>query len=244
MPSIEDSFNNVKSSKNPEKINDFLVELSKNPQKDFLRFLDFFITNLEPQLFEKTKLNLIYLLGEIGYLMPLDDKYLKLLMETFYNSDRWIRNEIIKAINKVSINTELKEEAIKLIGYAINDEYQPIKVNSLKTLLNLDENPLLVRRNLFLVLNSKDSELEELCVKIFEKFLPDFNELFNSLSYSDNYLVLDSKAIRTLLLIYFRSPINLESFREKILSANWILENKERFLKEIDTYEKILLKKI
>ncbi|MFX0040200.1 MAG: hypothetical protein ACFFB9_07065 [Promethearchaeota archaeon] len=243
MP-IEKSFIDVKSSKNPEKINDFLVELSKKPESEYLKFLDFFIKNLDIQIFEKVKLNLIYLIGEIGRLLPLEDKYIELLVKIYYNSDRWVRNEIIKAINKIKINTKLKEEAIKLIGYAINDEYQPIKVNSLKTLLSLDQNPLFVRRNLFHVLNSKDSELEEICVDIFEKFLPDINELVNSLSYSDNYLILESKAIRTLLFIYFKSPINLESFREKISSLNWEAEHKERYLKEIDTYEKILLKNI
>ena len=77
-----------------------------------------------------------------------------------------------------------------------------------------------------------------------DKFLPDFNQLVNSLNYNDNYKTLKPYTIRTLLLIYFRSPLNLESFREKISNLNWEVEYKEIYIKEIDTYEKILLKKI
>jgi len=242
--SIEKSFVDIKSSKNPEKINDFLVELSKKPNKEYLKFLDFFIMDLEPHIFEKIKLNLVYLIGEIGSLIPLEDVYLRFLLNTYYTSDRWVRNEIMQTIKKIAKNTEITDKIIELIGYAINDEYLPIGINALKTLFILDNNPLYVRRNLFLALNSIDLELNELCVRIFERFLPDYNELFYSLDYSDNYLILKTKAIRTLLLIYFKSPINLESFREKIESSTWELKQKEKLLKEIDTYEKILLKKI
>ncbi|MFX1380468.1 MAG: hypothetical protein ACFFA4_15390 [Promethearchaeota archaeon] len=242
--SIEKNFIDVKSSKSPEEINNFLVELSKKPSIEYLKFLDYFITNLKPQVFEKIKLNLVYLIGELGNLIPIENKYLKLLMEIYYGSDRWIRNEIIQAINKVALNTKVGDEIVKLIGYAINDEYHPIKVNALKALLNFDENPILIRRNLFFTLNKKDLELEELCVRIFEKFLPDFYELFSSLSYSDNYKILKPRAIRTLLLVYFKSPFNLESFREKVSLSNWEIEYKERYIREIDMYENILLKNI
>jgi hypothetical protein len=244
MSSIEESFDNVKSSKNPERINDFLIELSKNPHKEYLKFLDFFIDNLNPLLFEKIRINLIYIIGEIGNLKPLDEKYLTLLSNIYYNADRWVRNEIIQAIHKITLNADVTESIIKLIGNAINDEYIPIKINALKTLLSLDENPLFVRRNLFYILNLRNPELEELCVKIFEKFIPDFNELFDSLDYSDNYLIVEPRAIRTLLLTYFKSPINLEFFRKKISSSNWQIDKIQKFLKEIDTYEKILLKNI
>lgn len=244
MVAIEKLFNDVKESNNPEKINDFLIELSKNPHESFLKFLDFFIDYPDPKIYEKIKLNLIYLIGEIGNLIPLEEKYLKLLVNTYYNSDRWVRNETVQAIKKITINTKLIDEVIKLIGYAINDEYLPIRVNALKVLLNLDDIPLPIMRNLFLALNSKELELERLCINIFEKFLPDFNELINLLNYSDNYLVLKPKAIRTLLLIYFKSPFILESFRKSISSLNWNIECKERFLKEIDIYEKIILKNV
>lgn len=237
-------FDKIKEAKDPDIINDFIIKLSENPEKEHLVFLKYFIDNLDTQIFDKIKLSLIFLLGEIGKISTLDAKYLQFLVDTYFKSDRWIRNEIIQAFGKIIKKTEISQDIIKLIGYAINDEYPPIKVNALRFLLNLDDIPLFVIRNLFLTLNSKDLELEQLCVKIFEKFLPDFNKLFNSLNYSDNYLILKTKAIRTLLLIYFKSPINLESFRKKISSSNWEIEHRERYLKEIDTYEKILLKKI
>ncbi len=87
-------------------------------------------------------------------------------------------------------------------------------------------------------------EIEKLCVKIFEKFILDFNELFDSLDYSDNYLILKPKAIRALLILYFQTLIDLESFKKKILTSKWEDNNKEKYLKEIDTYEKILMRRL
>ncbi|MFX1503155.1 MAG: hypothetical protein ACFFDH_19500, partial [Promethearchaeota archaeon] len=170
--------------------------------------------------------------------------YLNFLLETYYKSDRWIRNETVQAIEKISKNTEISEDIIRLIGNALNDDYSPIRINALKVLLNLGDLPLFVSRNIFQALNSKDSELKALCINIFEKFLPDFIQLFHSLNYSENYKILKTRAIRSLLLIYFKSPINLEEFREKISTSNWDLEYKDVYLKEIDTYEKILFRKI
>ncbi|MFW9818827.1 MAG: hypothetical protein ACFFE5_04395 [Candidatus Thorarchaeota archaeon] len=244
MDSIEKKFIDLKTSNSSEEINDFLIELSKNPKEEHLKFLDFFTKNLDSQIYEKIKLNFIFLIGEIGRLVPLEEKYLSLLIETYYKSDRWIRNEIIQAIKKIMQKNEVTEEILKLIGYAINDEYRPIKINSLKIILNLEDIPLFIRRNLFLALKTNDLETNELCTKIFQNRIPDFNELFRSLEYSDNYMLLNPHAIRTLLLIYFISPIYIESFREKILDSNWNLEYKEKYLKEIDTYIQILLKNI
>jgi hypothetical protein len=225
-------------------VNDFLIELSKNPREEYLRFLDFLIENQDTEIFEKIKLNLVYLIGEIGKLVPLEDRYPSLLLNTYYNSDRWIRNEIIQAIKNIMEKTEIAEEIIKLIGYAINDEYRPIKINSLKIILNLKEIPLFIRRNLFLALNINDSESKELCIRIFENHIHDFNDLFTSLDYDDNYSLLKTHAFRTLLLTYFKTPINIESFRTMILDSNWKIEYKEDILKEIDTYTKILLKSV
>ncbi|MFX1309329.1 MAG: HEAT repeat domain-containing protein, partial [Promethearchaeota archaeon] len=225
-------------------INDFLIELSKNPSKDHLKFLKYFIAKLDSQLFDKTRLNLIYLIGEIGNVSTLDSKCLEFLLKTYYTSDRWIRNEVIKAFGKILNKTDLSEDAIKLIAMAINDDYPPIRISALKALLNLKEMPIFVRRNVFLALNIKDSELEENCVKIFDKFLPDFNQLFKSLDYSENYQVLKPMGIRALLLAYFRSPFDLESFRQKISTSNWEIKFKDMYLNEIDTYEKILLKRL
>ena len=236
--------NNFEELKDPEEINGFLIKLSKNPIKEDLKYLKHFIDNLDAPIFEKIKLNLIFLLGEIGKSIPLEDIYLKFLLEAYYTSDRWIRNEIIQAIGKISKKTEIKDNVIKLIGYAVNDDYTPIKVNALKTLLDFGDLPLFIRRNVFQALNSKDSELEAFCVKVLDKFLPDFNQLFDSLNYSENYKILKPKAIVALMLVYFESPLNLESFRQKVSASSWDEDHKEIYLKEIDMYEKILLKRL
>ena len=236
--------NNFEELKDPEEINEFLIKLSKNPNTEDLKYLKHFIDNLDAPIFEKIKLNLIFLLGEIGKSTILEEIYLNFLLETYYTSDRWIRNEIIQAIGKISEKTEIKDDIIKLIGYAVNDDYSPINVNAIKVLFNLRRLPLFVRRNVFQALNSKDSELEAFCVKVFDKFLPDFNQLFDSLNYSENYKILKPKAIVALMLVYFKSPFNLESFRHKVSASSWDEDHKEIYLKEIDTYEKILLKRL
>ena len=178
MNLLNNNFKVAKESNNPEIINDFLIELSKNPNKDHLKYLKHFIANLDAQLFEKIRLNLIYLIGEIGIAFTLDSKCLEFLLKTYYTSDRWIRNEIIQAFRKILNTTDLSENAIKLIAMAINDDYPPIRISALQELLNLKEIPIYVRRNVFLALNTKDSELEKFCIKIFDRFLPDFNQMF------------------------------------------------------------------
>ena len=61
MELIKKSFEKIKNTRKPEEINNFLNKLSKNPIEEYLIFLDFFIKNLETQIFDKIKLNLIFL---------------------------------------------------------------------------------------------------------------------------------------------------------------------------------------
>ena len=105
---IEAHYKEAKESNDPEIINSFLIELGKDPNKGDLRYLDFFINNLEKQLYEKIKLNLIYVIGEIGHITPLTENYSQILYETYYISDRWVRNEIIQAIDKISKKLTLR----------------------------------------------------------------------------------------------------------------------------------------
>ncbi|MFW9900355.1 MAG: hypothetical protein ACFFDY_03595 [Candidatus Thorarchaeota archaeon] len=244
MEILKNNFEEIKKTNDPEKINDFLIKLSEDPDKDYLKYIEHFKNNLEPQVFEKVKLNWIFLLGEIGKLNILEEKFINILIDTYYSSDRWIRNEIIQAIGKITTHLDIAEDIIKLIGYAVNDDYFPIKVNALKSILNLKELPPIIRKNIFQALSLKNIELESLCIKILDKFMPDYNQLFFSLNYQDNYKILKAHAIRALLLIYFRSMLNLESFRQKISNSNWEKQYKENFLKEIDIYEKILMKRL
>lgn len=244
MELMKNNFEEIKKTKNPEIINDFLIEISKDPNIDYLECIDYFINNLDTQIFDKVKINLVFLVGEIGKITTLEERYFKFLIETYYSSDRWIRNEIIQAIGKISTYSDIIDDVIKIVGNAVNDDYSPIKVNALKVILNLKELPLSIRGNIFQALNSKNFELEALCVKILEKFVPDYNQLFNSLNYLQDYKILKQKAIRALLLIYFKSALYLESFRQKISNSKWEIEYKENFFKEIDIYKRILLKKL
>lgn len=244
MEILKNKFEEIKKAKNPEVINDFLMKLSEEPSIEYLNLIQYLIDNLETQTFEKVKLNIIFLLGEIGKLSILNLKYLDFLLEFYYKSDRWVRNEIIQAFGKISKNTKLTDDIFKLIGYAINDDYSPIRVNALKIILDLEYLPHFVQRNLYYIMNLHDSELEPLCVRIFERLLSDYNQLFDSLNNSANYKILNLRAFRVLLFIYFKSPINLETFRQKISKSKWEDDYKENFLKEINMYEKLLLRRL
>jgi len=242
MALFKQEFDDIKESNNPDKINDFLIKLSENPKEQSLKFLDFFINETEEGIYEKIKLNLVYCIGEIGSLTKIEDFYLQKLIDMYYISDRWVRNEIIQAIVKLSKKSNLNENVILLIGNTLNDDYPPIKINALKVLLNLTQVPDFVFINIFRVLNSKDSAVLEGCGRIFKHL--DMYKLFGLLNQLDNYKILKQRAIRSLLIIQFKSIINLESFREMILSSNWIDSYRLNYLKEIDTFQRIIAKNL
>ena len=240
MELINQEFEKIKGSDNPEAVNDFLIRLSENPNKEFLKFIDYFLNETEEGLYEKIKLNLVYTLGEIGSLTKLTDDYLQKIIDIYYRSDQWIRNEIIQAINKISKESILNESIISLLGSALNDDYLPVKISALQTINNIEILPDPILIPFFRVLNSKESEVIDLCRKILERVPLD--KIFTLLNTSENYKVLKSRAIRTLLLINFRSILNLEAFREKVFDSGWENSYKEKFLKEIETLQRILLK--
>jgi len=240
MKSLKVDFEEIKKSKNSEDINNFLIKLSNSPSRDHLNLLEFFISNLNPEILDKIKINLIFTLGEIGKSNVLNEQFLSYIVNSYYTSDRWVRNEIIQTIGKISKHAKLSEELIKLIGSAVNDEYIPIKKNTLGVLLKLEKLPNL--KNMLRVLGSKNTEVVERSIEVLFKFIPNSTQLFDSLNSSDNYQFLKIKGLRTILLFYFKSIIDLESFREKILNSTWEKEKKEDFLKEIEFYERILLK--
>ena len=76
MVVIKLKFDEIKKSNNPDLINDFLIVLSENPSKEHLGYLNHFIESTDAQILNKIKLNLMYLLGEIGNLTPLQDDFL------------------------------------------------------------------------------------------------------------------------------------------------------------------------
>jgi len=244
MELLRQNFDEIKESNNPEAINDFIIKLSENPNTEHLNYLKYFVEYLDPQILDKIKLNLIFVLGAIGNLTPLPGEYLLLLEEEYYKSDRWVRNEIIQAIDKISNNTELNEKTVELISNALNDEYSVIKISTLKLLSNFKKLPDGILKNLIRLMNSKDSEILEGCRRILKRIPQQPDRIFNLLNRSDNYKILKPRGIRSLLLIQFKSIINTESFREMILNSNWDKTNKENYIKEIITFERILMKNL
>lgn len=243
MKVIEDSFKRIEKSKDPEEINDFLIDIGKNPREERLKYVDFFMGNLDVQLFEKVKLSLIYAIGQIGNLTPIDDRRINFLIDTYFKSDRWVRNEIIQTAGKIGNSRKLPDNLVSLITKALNEEYVPIKLSALKVLLKLDNLPSFGLKNLFWILNSSDSNIREEGIRVLNKFILDEIQLFDVLDDSQNYKILKKDAIRAILINYFTSDIDLEQFKEKISNSTWEQNYKEHFVSEIESFEKLLLKK-
>ncbi len=239
---IEARYKEAKESRDPEIINNFLIELGKNPNKEYLSFLDFFMNNLEKQLYERVKLNVVFVLGEIGKEIQISEAYLQKLIDMYYTSDRWIRYEIIQAIIKISKHSKLNEKIIILMGNALNDDYLPVKRSVLTMLKNLEILPDSIRAQFFRVLNSKESEILDLCRQVLERLFLSTENIFKLLDSSEIYKILKPQGIRSLLLMKFTSISNLETFREFVINAGWDVSYKEQYLKEIDTMQRILLK--
>ena len=240
---LEEQFNRVINSKDPEEIDDFLIEIGRNPQIKYLTFIEYFIENCDKSLFQKIKLNLIYALGEIGKLKTIPDKYTRFLIREYNGSDRWVRGEVIKTFEKLSSNTILDDSVIKLLGIASNEDYLPNSINALNILSKRIRNiPRTILRNIFNVINSSDSDLRESASGVLTKIVRNEEELFESLLQNDNYKILKKNAIRSLLVIYLKSIFSIESFRQKIIESKIESLHKDIILDEIKTYKSILSK--
>ena len=247
MKKLTEKFENIKKSKDPEEINDFLIELGNNPAAEYLSILDFFIEDFNPEIFNQIKLNLIFNIGEIGKLQGLDNKYLDFLIKEYYSSDRWIRNEIICTLSKIASQIKLPEKFLEILKYAIIDDYLPIAINAMKTLIYYDDIPNELFKNLFKVLQTSDSDLNDQISKVLLKFIHNENRLFELLNASENYKILNKKAIRALLIIFFSSAIsmeNLDLFKDLLTKSEWESKYKKAFFNEIEVYEKLLLRNI
>ena len=244
MVDINDWFAKIKEVNEPDEINDFLIEIGNDPQLEFLSFLNHFIEHPEKDIYEHIKMNLIYDLGQIGKLLKLEDTYIDYLINEYYKSDRWIRNEIISVFNKISEKNNLSEKVLQLIGASLNEDYIPIKSNAIKVLLNVNNIPELALKNILNILNQSNEDLLIMGTKILRKNIISENALFDLLNNSENYKILKKKAIRVLLMEYFKSLFEIERFREKILSSDWMDQYRLMFLKEIDIFQRLLLKNL
>ncbi|TFG07309.1 MAG: hypothetical protein EU539_05250 [Promethearchaeota archaeon] len=247
MEQIKKKFERIKNSNNVQRINEFLIELSRNPKSEYLEILDHFMKNRDPNILDNIKLNLIFILGEIGKIHAIDTDYINYLIDQYQKSDRWVRNEIMTALQKIMHNSKLPDSVFDILKYSMVDDYYPIQKNSLIIMKNLGKIPEFLYKNLLRVLNSTESEIFELMTGILKKFIKNEDELFEILNIFENYKVLNKTIMRTLLIIFFSAAINLrdlDNFRSLISNSDWEEDYKKDYLQEIDTFQKILIKNL
>ena len=244
MEKIEELFQKIKNSEDSEAINDFLIELGNVPQEKYLSYLEYLLKNCSPSIINDIKINLVYVLGQIGKYVKVSDNNIDYLREEYFHSDQWVRNEIIKALDLIALNQKLPDKIMNIIENALVDEYVPIKINSLSTVLHFDILPNSLMKKLIGILSSSDSKVLDSCARVFKKFITTDNQLFKILSYESNYMNLNKQSIRRILIIYFKSIFDVENFRKLIINSNWNNVYKEMILKELYTFEQILLKNL
>ena len=243
MEDIENILLKIQNSTNPQEINDILIDLSKKPKENTLIIVDYFLDSLNKTILNKVNLNLIFLLGAIGSVTALNRKYLNFLVESYFNSDRWVRNEIIKSFLVILQNHEYNNEIYKIIEHALNEDYTPTKKNALSVLMILKELPEKVVLTLLRVLDTNNEEIVEMGLKILKRGVQTGDELFELLNVSKGYTILNKSIVRVLILEYFDSISELESFKEKINSSKWGEEYIILCNTEINSFQRILKKK-
>lgn len=242
MEDIENILLKIQDNTNPQEINDILIELSKNSNEKTLVIVDYFLDSLNATILNKIKLNLIFLLGAIGSATVLNRKYLNFLVESYFNSDRWVRNEIIQSFLVILQNHEYNNEIYQIIEHALNEDYAPIKKSALSVLMILKELPEKVLLTLLRVLNTNNEEIVEMGLKILKRGVQTGDELFELLNISKGYTILNKSIVRVLILEYFDSISELELFIEKINSSKWEEEYKILCNTEINSFQRILKK--
>lgn len=243
MDEIEKITIKIRNTTNPQEINNILIELSKKPNVKLLAIIDYLLDSLPIPMLEKVKMNLIFLLGGIGNISILNQKYLNFLIENYYNSDRWVRNEIIQAFLQILQYHEYNNEILEILNYALNEDYTPIKRSALNVLMLFKRLPKIELKTLLRVLDTDNSEIVEKGIIILKKFIQNRNDLFGLLNTSKNYTILSKSIIRILIIAYFDSKDELELFKENIKSSEW--EDKYKVLcnTEITSFQNIFMKK-
>ncbi|MFX1408585.1 MAG: hypothetical protein ACFFBW_16665 [Promethearchaeota archaeon] len=233
----------ILDSNDPEKINDFLISLSKNPEEISSDLFNFILKNLDSNTLEKIKMNFIFLLGEIGKIKKIDDNFYTYLIDSYFDSDRWVRDEILGAFIKISYFFPPNEDLVELLSFAINEDYFPLKKKALDLLNLIEKVPLDIINKLFKNLDVPDSVIVDKIMNIFKKNIKNQKELMEFLNYSENYKVLNNSIIRTLLINYVYSINNLSELRSSVQNCNWNEKFKNLLINESKIYEKILLKR-
>jgi len=97
--------------------------------------------------------------------------------------------------------------------------------------------------SLLRVLDTNNEEIVEMGLKILKRSVQTGEELYEFLNNSKVYTILKKSIVRVLILEYFDSISELESFMEKINSSKWEKEYKILCNTEINSFQRILKKK-
>ncbi|TFF96657.1 MAG: hypothetical protein EU544_00150, partial [Promethearchaeota archaeon] len=122
----KDSFDFVKDSIEPDKINDYIVKVGKNLAKDNLSNLLYLWNHSPKELLDDILMNLIWALGEYGEKFSLSKPIIKDIINYYFTSDRWIREEILIALVKISSNNDLPDDVQKILEFSLQDDYPSI----------------------------------------------------------------------------------------------------------------------
>jgi len=241
---VEKIFHDIKKSHSPERINDFLIELGEHPNQGNWEMIDFFVTELNKELFNKIKINLVYVIGVLSSDKRVPQRFLTFLVDIYYQSDKWVRNEIIKSFISILKNQQANKKIIDVLAKSIKEEYLPLKKNALEAISKLENVELTLIKNILMIMDSHNSDVLDKCNKIIKREIKNEQQLFEILNYDNSYTSINKRAFRVILTYFFKTVINIEPFRKRIKNSNWETEYKQKYLKEIDIFQKILLKNL
>ena len=227
-------------TENYNAINEFLIEASKTPHLKNLIDIDYLIASSQDSLLHHFAINLIFLLGEIGKNHFLSHEYIKFLIETYFKSDRWIRNEIILTFSKSIRIDDLFKKILDVIEFALVDDYEPIKISALKVIDLTKKIPERIFPKIIKNLESKNPKIVQKSVKVLKKHIESTDVLYEILLKNNPINLYSKQILRSLLLAFFSEVHFVEEFREKIMKSDLDLAKKESLISEIKTYQRIL----
>ncbi len=241
MNTIEEIIKRIQNNINdPNIINEILIELSRKPKSTYFKAVDYLLKNVSKENLRRININLVYLLGELGILIPLNQKYITFLFDTFYNSDRWVRSEILTSLEKNVDAIKDIDKFLPLLSAAMNEEYENNVINALKVLLNLKEIPLTLFKSFLAVLNKDVPNFKEYLDKILKKYLNDESIIFNLLDEDNNYLMLKPHGFRLILQSFLPIAEKINKFQALIKNSDWEPSQKFMFLKEINIVKNLI----
>ena len=235
MNNIEGIITKIRESNfNLNLINDIVIELSQNPKLIHFKVIDYLLDTLNDEDLAKININIIYLLGELGKITILEQKYIQYLYETFYISDRWIRSEILKVIEKNIDIVKSNTTFIQVISSALKEEYETNTIIALKIILELEKFPAPLFKSFLNILNKAQPKLNEIMAKVIDRYLKDESLIFEFLNQNNNYRILEAHGLRLILQSFFPSISKIENFQSLIESSDWEDKSKSKFHKEIE----------